>query len=175
MYAGCAIRDTHIVQSFALPETDIALLSSDILTAVPDTGTFQWLRCDNGFEPIPDAIEAVYQATSSGSYAVVSVNGMCSDTSSCITIEITATHDDQDAQIKIYPNPVEDYVRIEGLFSSGETEINLIDIRGHHLPIVARQSGSLMDIDMSSFTSGVYLLEVKEAASQPMIFKIIKM
>jgi hypothetical protein len=175
MYAGCAIRDTHIVQSFPVPETDIALLSSDVLTAIPDTGTFQWLRCDNGFEPIPDAIEAVYPVTSSGSYAVVSVNGICRDTSSCITVVITATHDDQESKIIIYPNPVKDLVRLEGLAPSDIAEMNLFDIRGHQLPLISRHNGPIMDIDMASFTSGVYLLEVRGPAGQPLIFKIIKL
>lgn len=174
MYAGCAIRDTQVVQAFTLPQTDIATLNSDLLIAVPDTGTFQWLRCDDGYQPIPDAVEAEFRPTTSGSYAVVSIQGMCRDTSSCIEVEITATHDEQGSRINIYPNPVKDEVRMEGIVLSDKAKIALVDLHGHQFPVVARPSGSVMYIDMASLTSGVYLLEVKKATGQPLIFKIIK-
>ena len=83
---GCWISDTSVVLSNEIPVVEIEQLTESALIAVSDTGVYQWLLCDNGFEVIPGATNAIYEVSTSGSYAVVLTRGGCSDTSDCLVL-----------------------------------------------------------------------------------------
>jgi hypothetical protein len=150
-----------VVVSFDYPVVGIEPLTEDVLTAIPDTGTFQWLRCDDEFEPIPDATDAIFQVLSSGNYAVVMTNGICSDTSECLEVLLTSTHGDQsDQAIRIYPNPVKDVFYLEGNLQHDEVELTLTDMRGMHMSAGIYREDSRLRMDISALSSGVYVLRV---------------
>src|SRR5690606_26236351 len=62
-------------------------LSGNVLTSNSNVGnTFQWVDCDNGFQPIMGETAQSFTATTNGSYAALITSGACSDTSVCSTI-----------------------------------------------------------------------------------------
>lgn len=69
------------------PETDVTVNGNTLLAKdIPSSTTHQWLRCDDGFAPIPGAIVTIFSATESGQYAVEFTDGDCVDTSACYTV-----------------------------------------------------------------------------------------
>ncbi len=174
VYSGCFIRDTHEVRSLAVPQVETEMLADDILTAVPDNGNFQWLQCFQGYAPVPGATEATFQVQVSGEYAVVSSNGICSDTSDCVLVELTATHDLSHSSLKVFPNPVHDILRINHPVLTDITDLYMTDIRGRKIAADIKRSGAVMEINMTTLVSGVYVLVIQSKESGKSVFRIVK-
>ncbi|MEZ5173499.1 MAG: T9SS type A sorting domain-containing protein [Bacteroidia bacterium] len=85
------------------------ILNDLVITASPDNASYQWITCEG--EIISGEINQTFQVTSPGSYAaIVSING-CADTSSCITVNVTALQGISDTGLKIFPNPAKQIIR----------------------------------------------------------------
>lgn len=63
--------------------------------------------------------------------------------------------DEEDESLKIYPNPVNDFLKIK---NKENTTIKIFSIRGKLLKQIV--SDNDFEIDISSFSKGVYLLEI---------------
>ncbi|NQY10704.1 MAG: SBBP repeat-containing protein [Flavobacteriales bacterium] len=71
-------------------EADITLNGFEISTDVIG-GTYQWIDCNNNYDPISGANNQLFTASLNGSYAVeVMLNG-CTDTTECVSID-TSCH-----------------------------------------------------------------------------------
>jgi len=174
-FLGCVSRDTHVVASYPFPVAGIELLESDILTAVPDTGAFQWLHCDHDYEPVVGATDAIFQASSSGSYAVVLINGICRDTSDCLEVIATETHEyNQSTDLKIYPNPVKDIFYLESALLQKEYSVALLDVRGTPVITTFHHSQNRIEFDLSGLTSGVYILHVDVKGMGRIVKRVVK-
>jgi|GEM_PF-1346191 len=172
---GCISRDSHVVISNAIPEVDVETVLAEVLTAVPDTGTFQWVRCDLDYEAIPDATDPLYEVSTSGSYAVISINGACRDTSDCIEMQITATHEsDANPDIRMYPNPVNDVLYLEGVLWQKEIKIALLNIQGEPIATKINQGQNRIEIDFSTLLPGVYLIQVDEKGYGRKVYRVVK-
>ena len=175
LFSGCFARDSHEVVVLDITEVDIEFLTSDILTAFPDSGSFQWLRCDEGFEEVADATDAIFQATVSGSYAVVWSNGICSDTSDCFEVVLTGTHSDNTiGALKLYPNPVKDIFYLDGSFENASEDILLTDMRGVRMNPFLQFEDTRVKIDISGLPSGVYMLQVYSEGVGYRVARVVK-
>ncbi|HEX5111812.1 MAG TPA: zinc-dependent metalloprotease [Saprospiraceae bacterium] len=171
---GCLIRDTHVVTSFELPAASIHFIADDVMTAVPDTGSFQWLRCDHDFEIIPGATAPVFQPSVAGEYAVVATNGICRDTSDCVLVEVTTTRDRQLQNIQLYPNPVSDVFYLDGLSDPSLVNVIITDARGIMMPFYLVPAPGKIGIDISSFMEGVYIVQLEIKGVGTMVYKVVK-
>ncbi|MEM9325678.1 MAG: T9SS type A sorting domain-containing protein [Bacteroidota bacterium] len=72
------------------PDLTITTSGRTLMVAEGGAGSYQWVDCDNGNQPIPGATAQSYTATASGNYAVILTDGACSETSACQFIDITA-------------------------------------------------------------------------------------
>lgn len=70
--------------------------------------------------------------------------------------------------IKIYPNPANDFIIIEGLTTSENTTINIYDIQGKL--ILTKELVENGTIDLSELNKGVYVVKIGE-----MVQRIVKM
>lgn len=77
--------------------------------------SYQWLDCNNGFAPIPNESNQSFMATVSGSYAVETSNGNCSDTSNCQTVIVTSISEKEAiaSSVNVYPNPFQNQFIIQ--------------------------------------------------------------
>ncbi len=69
--------------------------------------------------------------------------------------EITVGLSDKEMNVKVYPNPVVDYLILEG---NGDIEVRLIDLQG---TVVRSLNDGDNRINMSDLGSGIYLLEAR--------------
>ena len=83
-----------------------------------------------------------------------------------VTVEAALSIEDIDEMIRIYPNPVKDYVIID---TSEKTLTKIFDIRG-----VMTKSTSAQKIDISELNSGIYILKIDTQSGKSIIEKIIK-
>ena len=81
---------------------------------------------------------------------------------------MTGTHELSGAQIKIFPNPAKDLIYVN--YEKGiSLQFTLYDVNGRQV----LQSINASEINLASITSGIYLLEVMELATNRRIFERI--
>jgi hypothetical protein len=80
----------------------------------------------------------------------------------------TGLNDINGSKIRIYPNPTNDIIKIEGLTKNENTIIKLYDLQGKL--ILSRELKEKGSIDISDLNNGVYVIRIGE-----MTHKIIKM
>jgi hypothetical protein len=79
-----------------------------------------------------------------------------------------------DFALKAFPNPTTDFLMLEvGNFNSRELAFQLLDMRGQVLRKDAIQS-TQTQLDFSSLSSGVYLLQIYDSKQSIHTFKITK-
>lgn len=98
----CAAQSNRIkISKHALPSVSVSI-SGDTLRAY-DAVAYQWLQNNT---PIEGAIEQVYVAKQTGSYAVdITDSNGCHATSGTVNVEVTGINDINDERLSIYPNP----------------------------------------------------------------------
>ncbi len=142
---------THIDNSVSI--------SGIVLTANASGYNYQWLDCNNGFLPIAGETNQSFTPSVSGMYAVEISDSVCSVTSNCVVItddEIIKFQNNLD--ILIYPNPITNVLNIDiGIIS--DVQIEIYDSSGK-LIISKPVKTQLSSIDMSEYTSGVYLIKL---------------
>jgi hypothetical protein len=105
----CTITTNLSVQ---LPVDNSISQSLNTLTAGSDDATYQWIKC-SPYEEIPGATDQTYVAPAIGQYAVIVTEGACSDTSSCLYVDILSNPELELAEhFKIFPNPSNGLINI---------------------------------------------------------------
>ena len=176
LYSGCYLRDTHVVASFEEPVAEIELLADDILAVTKEAEAFQWLHCDQDFQPVPGATGDYLEVGSTGSYAVVSINGLCRDTSDCMEVLLSAVQDIEELNgIRIYPNPVKDLLYVQSETQLENAAVSIFDMQGKMIIPPSRQIGNKLELNVSELQSGVFIIQVDLAGTGKRIFRIVKM
>lgn len=118
-------------------------------------GEYQWLDCDNNYDPISGENAQSYTPVTNGEYAVeITVNG-CSDTSACVSINGIGI-EELGALVNVYQS------HEQLIFSFGQSNSNSISIFDIQGRLMINQS----DIHSESFTlehaleKGTYILKV---------------
>jgi uncharacterized repeat protein (TIGR01451 family) len=157
--------------------------SSDLNTSVTQMGltltadasalTYQWLDCDNNYAPIPNANNQTFEATANGNYAVEVSNGSCSAISACYNITgVGLENVSESVGPQIYPNPTTSNLNI--IFETlEERQLQLMTFDGRILKSL-KLSDQNVEIDMSTYPSGVYLIKIIKQASGSKVYKVVK-
>ena len=81
------------------------------------------------------------------------------------TIHLTGINSFLVNNVKIYPNPVKNILQIEFSKPSGNLRIELFDINSRKIFSLNNFNSTLVNIDFSVFSKGVYLLKISDANS----------
>lgn len=76
-------------------------------------------------------------------------------------------------EFSVYPNPTSSILNIQSKLNTPILEINVYDLLGKQL-LNKKMSVSSSEVDMTSYTPGLYLLEIVSENNQKSIHKIIK-
>lgn len=170
-----------------LGSLDICTTNSVTLQANDGTGlTYQWLK---GSSPISGASDRTYTATSAGTYKVKVTNSNgCSKTSSgkkvtkCASTSSTLIADKLNQEIEdklvVSPNPSNGFIKVQ-LYSniSEQVPLNVFDATGRTLfteKKFVNKGWNQFEFDFSSFASGMYYMQVANAARNNAKFSIQK-
>jgi streptogramin lyase len=136
----------------------------ETLTCNAAGATYKWVNCDNNYTVISGATQQTYIASSNGDYAVIATKNSCTDTSACVYVgNLTTTginHSISVADILVYPNPG------NGLYTINAPEdytIIVISTLGETLLEKQIYKG-MSTLDISSFASGVYYLNIRNSS-----------
>lgn len=168
--AGC---DSTITINLTINTFDVSVtVNSLTITSNVSGATYQWVDCDNGYLPIPGAINQSFTATANGSYAVIVTQELCSDTSVCTEINsVGMSSEHAKAAISIYLNPISNELNIELEGNNGQVNFEILNSIGQ---IVFK--GIFVDkttVQASNFAPGVYLIKLENGKTTG-IKKIIK-
>ena len=148
------------------------LFSLTVNTGVTQTGStltanhigtvYQWLDCNNNFAPIPGATNRIFNPTANGSYAVIVLQGSCTDTSTCYTVNSVGLSESiPGANIYIQPTLTDGPVRIR--IDGEEASYNLMisDLSGRMIQQLILTNNQEHTLDLGALPSGTYFLEVR--------------
>jgi hypothetical protein len=157
---GCDSSISLLLNIHPSPMANIAQ-QNDTLYAIPPNAIYQWIRCDSGYSPIPNANGAYFIPTMSGSYAVIIDTTLCPDTSACMPLTVTEILEISSIEITLFPNPNDGRFSIE-IPQEVQTDINVTIVDGHG-KIVWQSSlvgNSKSNLDLSELSNGVYRLHI---------------
>ncbi len=131
-------------------------LSETTITANTVGAAYQWIDCATG-EAMAGETNQAFTATISGSYAVIVDDGICSDTSACVDVEviIIGIDDLMSNTIKIAPNPFDNTINISGLI--GDEHFQLYNATGQ-LMVEGNQIANAYFADL---IAGIYFLHIE--------------
>jgi Fe-S-cluster-containing hydrogenase component 2 len=109
--ASC-IETTECI-TFCNIDTTIAVMGNTLQsTADPSISTFQWFDCNSGALLFGEEGQS-FTPTVSGEYSVSIDQGLCYEFSECVNIVIVGLDEPINNGVKLFPNPVEDFLIIE--------------------------------------------------------------
>jgi hypothetical protein len=145
-----------------LPAIDVTVTVDGFLMTGGDpdvlTTTFQWVLCDP-YEEIDGAIDQSYLALASGDYAVIIMDGDCSDTSECVTLSDVGYIDLSNGYVSLYPNPTEGTFTIELADFTSSVKIEILNTLGEVVYSNLLPSPKTM-LDINEFADGIYLVRL---------------
>jgi hypothetical protein len=131
--------------------------NTQTITAV-DQGTYQWLLFGN---PIVGATSQSYTITETGAYAlqIVSENG-CENTSSTQFINYIAVDEQPFSEVKVFPNPAQDMIYIQGLESFIGKELIVFNSLGQRIHSLSNIASKGLRLDLTAYPKGIYHLQI---------------
>lgn len=78
--------------------------------------------------------------------------------------QVTSTKRDEITNPKVYPNPADDYLKLEAeaFAEKSGMEIKVFDVQGKRFPIQWDQSGSTIRLDLKPLANGLYFYELRD-------------
>lgn len=135
---------------------------------------YQWITCSSSNLWINGEINREYVANTDGNFAVIITKDGCTKTSSIANIMSVAVAENKIANIvKYYPNPVIDKVTIELNHFISNTSISIVDITSKELFKIDEIVTTQVELDLSSFSSGIYFVKIGYTKKQE-ILKLVK-
>lgn len=171
---GNADSRTDQVAAFDVPPLNVTI-DVDNTTLIADNDnfavTYQWIDCSDESE-IPGATEQTFSPEDSGEYAVTITQNGCTATSECVGLLPVGIENLITENVTISPNPANDFLLVE--FGNLKTirSIQLMDYQGKVAYIESRVTRDQLRIDLSSFSSGLYMMQVTTDEGSS-VFKVV--
>lgn len=149
---GC---DSTITLNLTVNETPYAEITQNgqDLAATSTAGAYQWIDCAAN-TAIANSNNQVFTPVATGQYAVILINGSCSDTSDCFGFTL-GLNEVSLTGITLYPNPATDQLKVGGLHA--EASVMIYDAVGR-VVLLQTLSPAQNSIWVSELTPGAYTL-----------------
>lgn len=167
--AGC---DSVITLDLTIVALDSSVNQNGIvLNAVQSGAAYQWYQCDSVLTPISGANQQAFTPQTNGNYSMeISFDG-CTAHSDCIEIFSVGNPDYMTQNFRLYPNPTESFLYIEGGDADYSVEIYAAD--GKKMGITTTNSGIQQGIDLRNYPKGLYLVRIYAGGEISETHKII--
>ena len=149
---GC---DSIVYLDLTINQVDAAVFQNNFtLTSAEAGAAYQWIDCTTQL-PVISETEQSFTVTHDGLFSVVVDNGFCTDTSSCFLIEGLGIGEQERNQLRIYPNPASQEIRID---FNAPGKFKILDMTGKL--ILSGTTNSTQKIDVACLQAGTYILSV---------------
>ncbi len=152
----------NVVGCDSIIEIDLIIIPNNLDNTVTVTGSqlwanqlvagYQWIDCDNDNQPLIGEVNQFLDPINSGNYAVEITADGCSVTSDCFFMDLTSLDENNNMSVKLYPNPVKNYLYIE--HNLNEINYKVFDASGR----VVIENGIDEKIDLINIDEGVYYI-----------------
>lgn len=137
--------------------------NGSVLTAQATGATYQWVDCNNNFQPIAGAVSQSYSPSVNGNYAVLIRKNNCDIMSNCINItNVGIQNVNNSDEFTVYPNPTNGALTLEWktFKNKNNLTINVSDAFGKIL--FSKNSSELKTTlnQVSDLPAGIYFIEV---------------
>lgn len=150
---------------------DVTTTTTDFTIEATATGlSYQWVDCDDNFAPISGETNQSFMAIANGNYAVIIIDGACSDTSDCVAISTIGLDILNSLSVSTYPNPVNDILTIEAV--EQRFNVKVFNLEGKVLSTHFYVDGKL-EVNTSAWSNGIYTILVSNETTTRAI-KIVK-
>lgn len=144
----------RIYEGQCLVSTTAVTQNNNILTAVANA-SYQWLDCNNGNQPIPNATGQIFVAQTPGSYSVQITENGCTQTSACINVMATSVNEETIGNFHIFPNPTTNIITVNS--HQLIQKINVLDVTGKSVLTITNSNTA----DLSGLAPGLYHLALQ--------------
>jgi PKD repeat protein len=96
---------------------------------------------------------------------------MCLSDKASVSLN-TAVNDENNSKIRIYPNPVKDYLNIDNI-PIGEYQVNLYNSNMQYIKTINTNNNSEIRINFTEMSSGVYFCKILETSGKTVLTKKI--
>jgi hypothetical protein len=169
--AGC---DSTVTLNLTITAVNVGVtVTGNTLSANMSGAQYQWVDCNNNFQPVFGATQSSFTPASSGSYAVeVSSNG-CSDMSTCYFVNTVGFDELQDGNdIEIFPNPSNGNFQIRSKQLLYRTSIRVLNELGVLVFDKVVEGSESIDFDLNQ-PAGVYFIELIDENSHRTARRIV--
>jgi archaellin len=132
-------------------------IESNVLTANQLNANYQWYDCETN-SIIAGATNQDFFPLATGFYYVLIEKNSCIDSSACVEIMLWGIEELDESVLQIAPNPTRDFIQ----FTTNEllefTKIELLDFTGKTVINSSEEEIKQQRINVSSLTTGVYLI-----------------
>lgn len=156
----CSTLDAFVVKyDLCLPNASISQNGFQLSRTNAQPGeTYQWINC-NGNTAIAGATAETFTPAADGDYALIVQQGLCTDTSACITVSGMNVPENAFADLRIYPNPASNYVTIDLGKKMEHIAGTIEDLSGRQLQEFNFTSASVLPLALH-LPAGIYILRV---------------
>ena len=142
------------------------------LTSHEDSGTYQWLDCNNNYAQLTNEMAQSYNPQNNGDYAVwVKAQNGCEDTTACYSYTM-ASIDEIDLGLKYSPNPTTGLIKIE-LSNSIEGKLEIYNAYGQLLIMESIDATKVIEQELPP-SNGLYYIQIIGRGGELALFKVIK-
>ena len=154
--------DSTVIIDLTMVEIpSISIVGGTSLTATYEgaSATYQWLNCSTGNTIIPGATSSTYEVLVNGMYSVIADNGICMDTSACVTVNSVGLNSmTSEYNVQLSPNPTSGKVLIT-LAGSMNASVDIFDIQGKVI-LSLKKVSSGDSISLETVQPGMYTFKV---------------
>jgi hypothetical protein len=169
---GCDSIATLILTINQGPTNTTLVNNAGQLTASSQNAvSYSWLDCSTN-SLIPGETGVTFSPTSPGSFAVIASNNCGADTSACVEVEVQGLNEFNVNDVIVYPNPTNGLITVNTNKSTIES-IEILDINGKSI-LNKRFDDNFIQLDLSEYSVGVYLLKVYSSENEPTLHRIVK-
>lgn len=168
--AGC---DSTVTLNLTINTVNVSITANDpTLSANVAGAQYQWVNCNNNFQPIVGATEASFTPTSLGSYAVVISSNGCTDTSTCYSINNVGFEQlEVGSDFTVFPNPSNGHFQIGSIQPFKQTTVRVINALGVLVLSKEFDGNKLIDLNINQ-PAGVYFIEIVGDNTQKTVRRI---
>ncbi len=168
---GC---DSTFIIYLEIQELDVSVTETDTDLIANATGVeYQWLDCNNNFQPLNGATTQGVYPFIDGLFAVQITDGDCVGVSECYPFFSVGT-DDQDwaKDFVVAPNPTTGNISINLFENYNELNISIRNVMGQLISENKYENKSQIDLNITG-ANGMYLIEVV-SENKTATFKVLK-